>query len=227
MKSEFIARVSHELRTPLTAIMGSLELLREEDMGIPEGPGRTFLDMAWRNSERLAILVNDVIDFERIESGALAFRDSDFPLGPFLLESVELNQPYAAREKVTLRVVEPLPQVQLHADRDRLMQVMANLLSNAAKFSPEGATVEVSAVRNESGVRIGVTDHGEGIPEEFRGRIFQKFAQADSSDTRERGGTGLGLSICKAIVERMGGRIGFDTAPGAGTTFWFELPLGD
>jgi PAS domain S-box-containing protein len=224
LKSEFVARVSHELRTPLTAIMGSLELLREEDMGIAAGPARSFVDMALRNTERLALLVNDVIDTERIESGALAFRDADFELAPFLAESVELNQPYAARGKVTLRLAEPLPFVMLRADRDRLMQVMANLLSNAAKFSPAGSEVIVTASVAAGVTRVGVTDRGPGIPEEFRSRVFEKFAQADSSDTREVGGTGLGLAICKAIVERMRGRIGFDTASGVGTTFWFELP---
>ena len=224
LKSEFIAKVSHELRTPLTAVMGSLDLLREEGMGIAAGPARTFLDMAWRNTERLAMLVNDVIDTERIESGDLAFRDMELELAPFLAEAVELNQPYAAREKVTLVVEEPVPHAWLRADRDRLMQVMANLLSNAAKFSPEGGEVRVGARREGGTVRVSVSDSGPGIPEEFRPRIFEKFAQADSSDTREIGGTGLGLAICKSIIERVGGRIGFDTERGTGTTFWFELP---
>jgi PAS domain S-box-containing protein len=224
MKGEFIAKVSHELRTPLTAVIGSLELLREdEDIDMPPH-ARGFLDMAWRNTERLATLVNDVIDTERIESGALVFRDMEFEIAPLVRESVELNQPYAAREKVTLAADPDMPRAFVRADRDRIMQVMANLLSNAAKFSPEGGTVRVTVTRSGDTVRISVADRGPGIPDEFRSRIFGKFAQADGSDTREVGGTGLGLAIAKTIVERVGGVIGFDSERGVGTTFWFELP---
>lgn len=222
MKIEFTATVSHELRTPLTSVMGSLELLREEP-GL-EGPAREMLEMAWRNSQRLALLVNDVIDVERIESGAMRFEPSTFELAGFLEEAVRLDQPYAAMHEVALRLVAPMPPARLRADRDRLLQVMANLVSNAAKFSPPRGEVEVGARVTGSGVRVEVRDRGRGIPEEFRARMFQRFSQADSSDERERGGTGLGLAICKAIVERSGGTIGFEDRFGGGTTFWFELP---
>jgi len=170
--------------------------------------------------------VNDVIDTERIESGALAFRESEFELAPFLAEAVELNRPYAARRHVRIALDGPVPSARVRADRDRLLQVMANLLSNAAKYSPEGGEVRVAAERHADGVRVCVSDRGPGIPEEFRARVFEKFAQADSSDTSQVTGTGLGLSIARAIVERTGGRIGFDTGTGAGTTFWFDLPSG-
>ena len=224
MKNEFTATVSHELRTPLTSVMGSLELLREEPA--LEGPAREMLDMAWRNSQRLALLVNDVIDAERIESGAMKFEPTRFALRDFLEEAVRLDQPYAAKHDATLRLAEPLPEAFVRADRGRLLQVMANLVSNAAKFSPAGGEVAVSAAARGNRVRIQVSDRGRGIPEDFRPRIFQRFAQADSSDERERGGTGLGLAICKAIVERSGGTIGFEDREGGGTTFWFELPDG-
>ena len=228
MKSEFIATVSHELRTPLTSIVGSLAMLREVEAMPREAT--EFVEMASRNSDRLAELVNDVIDAERIESGALQFDATCFPIGEFLAESVRLNQSYAAAHGVFFYLEEPLPDAWVEADRGRLMQVMANLLSNAAKFSPRGEEVLVRARREGERVRVEVADRGRGIPDEFRPRAFTRFAQADSSDHREKGGTGLGLAICKAIIDRLGGTIGVDSRPGEGSTFWFELaaaPRGD
>ena len=222
MKNEFTATVSHELRTPLTSVMGSLELLREEP-GLGE-PAREMLEMAWRNSQRLALLVNDVIDVERIESGAMRFEPSRFALSPFLEEAVGLDRRYAEMHDARLHLETPLPEATLNADRDRLLQVMANLVSNAAKFSPAGGEVSIGARRVGGRVRVEVSDRGRGIPEEFRARMFQRFSQADASDQRDRGGTGLGLAICKAIVDRSGGAIGFEDRAGGGTTFWFELP---
>ena len=223
MKGEFVATVSHELRTPLTSILGSLEILREESGTMPETE-RGFVDMAWRNSQRLAALVNDVIDSQRLDANTLTFDDTDFALGELLRESVAMNQPYGQARGITMRVDEPVPAASLHADRGRLMQVMANLLSNAAKFSPDGGEVRVRATRAGDRVRVEVIDRGRGIPDEFRARVFEKFAQADAGDSREKGGTGLGLAICKSLIERMGGTIGFDSRLGEATTFWFEMP---
>jgi PAS domain S-box-containing protein len=222
MKSEFIAAVSHELRTPLTSVMGSLELLREEAR--LDGPERELLEMAWRNSQRLSLLVNDILDAERIQSGALRFETATFALEPFLEEALRLNEGYAGAQHASLRLERPVPDSPVVADRDRLMQVMANLLSNALKFSPDGGEVLVRARSHDGRVRVEVHDRGRGLPEAFRARAFEKFAQADSSDAREKGGTGLGLAISKAIVDRLGGAIGFEDRPGGGTTFWFEVP---
>ncbi|HEX4942838.1 MAG TPA: ATP-binding protein [Usitatibacteraceae bacterium] len=227
LKSEFIASVSHELRTPLTAIVGSLSLLRSGEAGEMEAGARDFVEMAHENSLRLAQLVDDVIDVERIGSGALAFREARFPLPEFLAEAVRLNQGYAEAHGVFFFLDEPVPQASLRGDRGRLMQALTNLLSNAAKFSPRGEEVHVSARLAGTRVRIAVTDRGPGIPEEFRPHVFEKFAQADGSDSREKGGTGLGLAIAHAIVMRLGGSIGFETSTGKGTTFWIEMPVTD
>jgi signal transduction histidine kinase len=139
-------------------------------------------------------------------------------------ESLVLNKGFAERYQVRYEARGPLLPVQVKADRKRLLQVMTNLLSNAAKFSPAGEPVEVTMEDHGASVRVGICDRGPGIPESFRGRIFGRFAQADSSLTRQKGGTGLGLAICKRLIELMQGRIGFADREGGGTVFYFELP---
>jgi PAS domain S-box-containing protein len=223
LKNEFISTVSHELRTPLTAIIGSLSLIKEMGTGL-DADSANFLDMACQNSDRLAALINDVLDLEKIESGQMTMDLRPLQLRTVLQQAVRINQPYADIHKARLRLL-PGPEFTVAADSDRLMQVLTNLISNAAKFSPEGGEVEVSAEQRGAVVRVGVRDHGPGIPDSFRNVIFQRFERADNSDTRKKGGTGLGLSICKALVERMNGEIGFETAAGEGSTFYFELPL--
>lgn len=225
LKNEFIATVSHELRTPLTAIVGALGLLREESAGgLPEHAS-TFLDMASQNSERLAALINDILDLEKIESGRMDFRISPLAVKLLLERAVALNAAYGEKFDVRFELREPVPEATVPGNEDRLLQVLTNLMSNAAKFSPAGSAVTVSAAIRDRSVRIAVSDKGPGVPEEFRGRIFQKFAQADASDTRHKGGTGLGLSICKAIVEKLGGTIGYESTVGRGAVFFFDLPL--
>ena len=223
MKEEFVSTVNHELRTPLTVIIGSLAMLKESLTGIPPDQAM-MLDMACQNSARLKALVNDILDLEKVVLGVMQFRMEAVPLGPFLQQALELNRVYADRFKVRYELHGPMPAVALAADRERLLQVMTNLLSNAAKFSPEGDAVVVKAAADGNVARVSVSDNGSGIPEEFRHRIFGKFAQADGSNTRHQEGTGLGLAISKSIIEHMGGRIGFDSEPGRGATFYFELP---
>ncbi len=224
MKNEFISTVSHELRTPLTSIQGSLALIdKTRPEGLPEKHVR-LLGIAHKNCVRLVRLINDILDIEKIESGRIEFDLSALELSPLVRQAIEANQAFADQFSVSLVLARDLPGAMVHADGDRITQVLTNLLSNAAKFSPEGGAVEVSLARRDDGVRVEVADHGDGIPEEFRERIFSKFAQADASSTRKRQGTGLGLSIAKAIVDKHDGRIGFDTETGAGTTFFFELP---
>ncbi|HWA12313.1 MAG TPA: PAS domain S-box protein [Burkholderiales bacterium] len=225
MKNEFISTVSHELRTPVTSIRGSLGLLAGGVAGELTKQARELVDIATSNSERLILLINDILDIEKIESGKMRFNLGPVRLREVLDTALQANRGYAQRFGVELVLAGEAPDITVTADGDRLLQVLANLLSNAAKFSPAGGKVEVSAARRGDGVRVQVRDHGSGIPADFQDKIFGKFSQADSSDTRRLGGTGLGLSIAKAIVEKHGGAIGFETAPGAGTTFHFDLPL--
>ena len=224
MKNEFISTVSHELRTPLTSIRGSLGLVMSGTVGELPEQVKDMLSIAANNTERLLLLINDILDIQKIESGMMVFRFHDLALKSFLEQAIQANQAYAEQHGVEFILRIPEKSVSVYADEDRLMQVMNNLLSNAAKFSPKGETVEVSLARHEGTVRISVSDHGNGIPQEFHGKLFDKFTQSDSTDTRQKGGTGLGLSIARLIVEKHGGRINFITKQGVGTTFYFDLP---
>lgn len=225
LKNEFISTVSHELRTPLTSIRGSLGLVVGGVAGEVSASARTMLDIAYKNSERLVRLINDILDVEKIESGRMEFQLKPLKLQTVLEQAIEANRGYAEQYGVSYELVETLSDVVVNVDNDRLNQVITNLLSNAAKFSPPGGKIILNLTEQANGVRVSVSDSGPGIPEEFRQRIFQKFAQADSSDTRQKGGTGLGLSISKAIIEKLGGSIGFETHNGTGTTFYFDLPI--
>src|SRR5688572_18020962 len=225
VRSEFTSTLSHELRTPLTSILGSLQLLQSGAVGSLDKEQNELVGVAERNGQRLLDLINEVLDIEKIESGRLALVPEPIALGALLEESLRLNQGFADRFKVRLAVAGEVPPVTVRADRKRLMQVMTNLLSNAAKFSPPNGAVEVSARRSGRNVRVEVGDRGPGIPEKFRSRIFARFAQADSADSRIKGGSGLGLAISKRLVEMMQGRAGFEDREGGGTTFYFELPV--
>lgn len=224
LKSEFVSTVSHELRTPLTSIRGSLGLLAGGVVGELPSQARALVDMAVNNTDRLVRLINDILDLEKIESGRMVFRMAPLDLMPLIEHSVAANQAYAAQFGVQVVLQERLPQAMVNGDPDRLLQVMSNLLSNAAKFSPAGSKVTLSVTRSGDHIRVAVADQGPGIPPEFRKRIFQRFAQADGSDSRQKGGTGLGLSISQAILLRHAGEIGFESEPGHGSTFFFLLP---
>jgi PAS domain S-box-containing protein len=224
VKKEFTSTLSHELRTPLTSIIGSLQLINTGVVGeLDKDIGEMTL-VAERNGQRLLDLINDLLDVEKIESGKLTLSPEVLAIDELVREAMLLNKAFGDRFRVRFELACSLPGRKVLADRKRLLQVMTNLLSNAAKFSPEGDAVEIRMEESGPDVRVEVQDHGPGIPEAFRSRIFGRFAQADSTASRQKGGTGLGLAICKRLIEMMHGKIGFEDRPGGGTTFWFELP---
>ena len=224
MKSEFVSTVSHELRTPLTSIRGALGLvLGKGGKDLPPKFLR-LLETANRNSERLTFLINDILDLEKINAGKLDFQLASVNLESLSQRAIDENEGYAHTHKVNLKLsFEADSETAIRVDEQRLLQVFANLISNAVKYSPENEFVEIKVQQLNDRVRVSVIDNGPGIPDEFRSRIFGRFAQADSSDTREKGGTGLGLTITKAIIEQLGGNIGFHSEPGKGSEFFFEL----
>jgi signal transduction histidine kinase len=226
VKSEFVSTVSHELRTPLTAIRGSLGLL--EGGGVTNLPPKALnlLRIARNNCDRLVRLLNDMLDLDKIEAGKLALRA--VPLEPAEVVGAALDELRPMADQRAIALVEDLaPVPPVTGDRDRLIQVLTNLVSNAIKFSPAAATVTVSITAVEHGVRFAVHNPGPGIAPHDMPRLFGRFQQLDGSDRRRHGGTGLGLAIAKAIVEQHEGTIGVESDPGAGTTFWFVLRYRD
>lgn len=225
MKSEFISTVSHELRTPLTSIRGALGLVLGKAADRLSEKPKHMLEMAQRNCERLTLLINDILDLEKIESGNLEFDFQQINLITLSQRALDDNEGYARNAQVRLTLNTDIDKAIVRADSHRLLQVFANLLSNAVKYSPHNGEVQVSVIQHKDNYRVLVRDFGEGIPEEFRSRMFQRFSQADSSSTREKGGTGLGLSISKAIIEHHGGRLAYTSEIGEGTEFYFDLPV--
>lgn len=228
MKEEFVATVSHELRTPLTSIAGSLGLLLGGVAGTLDEKAMRLLQIAKNSSDRLIRLINEMLDIEKISSGKISFDLKPVDLVELINSCVSQIQSFADERSIAIQVERDRPKITVIADQDRLNQVLTNLLSNAIKFSPSGGTVEVLVSEShDRRALISVRDHGAGMSREFQGRIFQKFAQEDSTDSRQKGGTGLGLSIAKEIVERLGGSISFVSEEGEGTTFTFDLPLAE
>ncbi|SEK43869.1 sensor histidine kinase [Pacificibacter marinus] len=224
-KSEFIAAVNHELRTPLTSISGAISLMGSGAYGeVPEAFKKP-IQIASRNAKQLGVLISDLLNAEKLSSGSMNFHADEMDLASFLTEQVESNKPYVETFNVELSLNANLPKLSVRGDRQRLGQVLANLISNAAKFSNAGTQVVIGLERVQDRAVISVKDQGRGIPESAGERLFERFQQVDSSDARERGGTGLGLSIVKSIVDAHGGTVWYDSVLGKGTTFYFDLPL--
>jgi signal transduction histidine kinase len=222
---EFLAKVSHELRTPLTPIHGALSLMKSGKVAHLSGKLEDLVDLASRNCTRLMAIANDLLDFTRIGAGRFSINATTVELQPFLEQVVETRRIAPDAPAIEMNVSPGAKGAKLVADPLRIQQVLDNLLANAIKFTPEGGGIEVDVDRHDGHLRISVADHGPGIPKDFRRQVFEVFTQADSSCARGKGGSGLGLSICKSIVEAHGGRIGFISEAGEGTTFYFDLPL--
>lgn len=225
LKSEFISTVSHELRTPLTSIRGAMGLVASGAAGELPEQAKKLVKIAASNSERLVRLINDILDIEKIEAGRMQFSRKKQSLFPVVEKAIEENKAYAAEHGSIYLLKFSEVDVSVDIDADRIRQVLDNLLSNAAKYGADEDEIEVEITVDTKDVQVQVRDHGKGIPEEFQGQIFAKFAQADSSDTRTKGGTGLGLSIAKAITEQHGGSLSFESVSGSGTSFIMSLPI--
>jgi signal transduction histidine kinase len=223
-KDEFVSVVSHELRTPLTSLRASLGLLASgvlDDQ--PEKTGR-MLEVAVSNTERLVRLINDILDVERIESGLVTMDIQPWNVRELLEQASGEMSSLAGASGVSLKV-ESSPDLTMLIDRDRMIQTLANLISNAIKFSDPGADVLIRAHADDSRVVVEIEDHGRGIPSEKLETVFDKFQQVDASVSREMGGTGLGLTICKSIIEQHGGEIAVESIEGEGSTFTFWVPV--
>jgi len=224
LKSEFVSIVSHELRTPLTSMVGSLGLIRSGALGELPEKVEPLVSIAHTNTERLVALVNDILDIEKIELGHMDFRMERIEVLALANQALSENAFFGANYGVEFVLETDLKNGYINGDRDRLLQVLANLLSNAAKFSPQGATVKLHVTSGDTAIRFAVADRGPGIPQAMQQEIFKKFNQGDTSDSRTKTGTGLGLSICKAIVEHHGDQLRIESEVGRGSVFYFELP---
>jgi PAS domain S-box-containing protein len=224
LKSDFLSMVSHDLRSPLTSIQLTLSLLESQAKDSLSRQMQDNIDRAHNSANRLMALVNNLLDLDRMESGLMS-----------ILPCAESMQDIVSTAIDTLSGIATQKQLQVHntvsedievfADKDKIVQVLTNLLSNAFKFSPKGSRVTISAQTESKEVIVRVSDQGRGVPRELAATIFDRFKQVEQSDAKIGRGSGLGLAICKAIVERHGGRIGVESNPEGGSTFWFTLPV--
>jgi PAS domain S-box-containing protein len=240
MKDEFLSIVSHELRTPLTSIHGALDLLSSGLVDAQSDKGRRVIEIAAESVDRLVLLVNDILDLERLESGKMRLSNQRCNAADLLQKSANTMKVMAKRGGITLSLS---PQsIEIYADPERIIQVLTNLLSNAIKFSPSNSTIWLSTEVQETVEKeiernggqnshhlrktlFKVQDRGRGIPRDKLESIFERFKQVDASDSRKKGGTGLGLAICRSIVEQHGGQIWAESTLDQGSSFYFTLPL--
>jgi PAS domain S-box-containing protein len=226
LKSDFIATASHELRTPLAAIYGAAQTLLRHDFALDEGGRDRFLSLIADESERLSRIVNEILLANQLDAGRLDFAPEPFDAVELVDRVVDAARAYAPPE-LSIDFVAPERVPFVAADRDKVRQVLVNLIENAIKYSADGKRIEISVEANGDNAVFSVSDEGLGIPPEERTRVFEKFYRVDPQMTRGVGGTGLGLYICRELVTRMGGRIWVEPNDGTGSTFRFELPLAE
>lgn len=224
LKRDFISTVSHELRTPLTSINGAVKLLKAQSGVMDPDQSAAMLDVTSRNIDRLSDLINDLLDFEKLDSSGMVYEKVNINVNTLASTVIEQTRTLSEQAKILLAVNLECEN-EFNADPQRLAQILVNLVSNAIKFSPENGAVEVGCVSEDAKIKLYVKDNGAGIPNEFKNKIFERFTQADSADNRQiQRGTGLGLAISKRMTEDMGGTIGFDSIEGQGSTFFVKFP---
>ena len=226
MKDEFISTVSHELRTPLTSLRASLGLISSGSLDKRPEKQKQMLEVAIGNCDRLVRLVNDILDFDRVERGTLPMHREVLVIGDILRRAADVEHDAAVKAQITFRFASPAGLL-VNVDLNRMLQVLSELVSNAIKFSPPQTIIKLAAqpIAHDE-VCISVSDQGRGVPQEKLDMIFERFQQGDASDSRALGGTGLGLAICKRVVEQLGGRIWAESEPGKGSRFLFTVPAG-
>jgi len=227
IKSSFLNITSHELRTPMSAIKGYIQMMLKGNLGTTNDEQKHALDIILRNSNRLDRLIQDILDISRLESGTMKFITQKTDAIKMVTEIAEIMQASADLKRIKINAETGIDVPELTIDKDRITQVVVNLLNNAIKFSPDGSTINIKTRKEKEDVLFEVQDHGRGIPEEHHKKIFQTFYQVDSGTDTKFGGAGLGLAICYGIIIAHGGRIWVESAgkPGEGSTFRFTLPV--
>jgi signal transduction histidine kinase len=224
-KDEFLAIVSHDLRTPITAIRGSMELVNSGKMGETNLEMKECIGIAINNCQRMSLLINDLLDLQKIEAGKMTFNITQQNLSRLVNTCIENNKGYSDQYKASMSLQDHAEDVDVNVDPSRFEQALTNLLSNAVKYGAKHDNIIVSIERSGEYVRVNVTDHGQGIPIAEQHCIFNRFTQLNNASTVHVKGTGLGLSIVKSLIEEQGGQVGFETTEGQGSTFYISLPI--